>query len=65
MIEPNESPGNQTRSQDETDEASGAINHRMMMVAVAWGIAIVAALAIGFQAGYTAASHYWGPILNN
>ena len=32
------------------------------MVAVVWGIAIVAALAIGCQAGYTAASHYWGPI---
>ena len=62
MIEFKESQGNQTPSQNDTDEASGAINSGMMMVAVVWGIAIVAALAIGCQAGYTAASHYWGPI---
>ena len=65
MTGPKESPPDHTPSQDDIDAVSGAINSAVMMVAVAWGTAIVAALVIGFQAGYTAASHFWGPILSH
>ena len=56
----------QVLSQDEMNQVSGGdFSIAVMGTAVAWGTAIVGAFTVGFQAGYTAATHYWGPIPNN